>query len=229
MKKSILTIVGKAFLSLVVMTALLAPTAARGMNGREGGNTLSVGTMETTSVRIPYWTFYGEYAQKNEFVYPAELLTDMANQEINSMTFLSTTNDSRNVKYVQVRIKEVGFTAFEGASYQATDGTIVFEGTVEINQGVMTVNFEKPYLYQGGSNGNLLIGFYTLRGDLYSDSYNWHGWEATHAALAGYSTNFSSISATYINFLPYVTFVYQTPPACARPSFSAFTISAAER
>ena len=176
--------------------------------GGGGGGTFVSGNVTvhdgtTTNSYVPVYGFYVDAYNKDEMVYPAAELSEMANMDINSMKFYaSNANVSWGSASFQVFLAEVGSTTL---SDFAGPGTIVYEGALSIVNNEMEVNFTTPYHYNGG---NLLVGVYNPTTGSYS-SCSWYGESVTGASIHGYSySGLSSVTATQRNFLPKTTFSY---------------------
>ena len=166
--------------------------------------------MESSSY-LPVYGSVDNY-EKNEFVMPAAELAAMSGKVITSMQFyLSSSAGSVWNGTFQVFMKEVSATML--SSYSGTDGaTIVYEGTLDGTQDLMTVSFTTPYAYNGG---NLLIGIYETEKSNHS-SASFYGESVTGASLGGNSSSsLASITADQYNFLPKTTFWYDIPMALA--------------
>ena len=165
---------------------------------------LTVHDGTTTNQFVPIYGKYADAYNKCEMVMPASELSAMNGSEISAMTFYaSQTNVSWGDTSFKVFLKEVSSTTIGGFS---GPGTVVYEGTLSIVDGKMTVTFTTPYTYNGG---NLLIGVYiTVLANKYSNS-NWYGETVSGASVQGYNKNgLAAVTATQRNFLPKTTFTY---------------------
>ena len=204
----------KFLLFLMTLMVLAAPQVIRAQSE------LTVHDGTTTNGYVPLYGWYADAYLKCEMVYPAAELSGMNGGSINSMTFYAsqTSVDWGNAEF-QVFVAEVSdatISAFAGP------GTVVYEGALSIADGMMTVEFDAPYTYNGG---NLLVGVYETTTGSYVTS-TWYGESVTGASVSGYSySDLASISATQRDFLPKTTFAY-TPAGgvtCEKPD--NFTVS----
>ena len=164
---------------------------------------LTVHDGTTTNSYVPVYGFYADAYNKCEMVYPASDLSEMAGGTINGLTFYASQASvawgSANFQVFVAEVADETISAFAGP------GTVVYEGSLSIDDNMMVVTFDAPYNYGGG---NLLIGFYqTATGSYVSSS--WYGESVTGASVQGYSySNLASVSPTQRNFLPKATFDY---------------------
>ena len=177
------------------------PSPAKGGNRDE----LTVCEGTTTNSYVPVYGFYADAYLKAEMVYPASMLSDMANGTISGMKFYATQASvawgSANFQVFMTEVTDETLSAFVGPDA----ATMVYEGVLSIDGSEMLVEFTTPYNYNGG---NLLVGVYNTATGSYVSS-SWLGVEATGASIQGYSySGLSSISPTQRNFLPKATFTY---------------------
>ena len=119
---------------------------------------------KTTSPNIPA-NFPGLYSSycKSQFVIPAAALEDMEGKYVSSVTFYTAPlSQSIKIPYpVNVYLKEVD-EATISSFVTKESSTLAYQGPLTITSdeynpfGVLTIEFDTPYLYQGG---NLLVGF----------------------------------------------------------------------
>ena len=170
---------------------------------------LTVHDKTNTSDYLPLWGVWADDCQKNEFIMPASELAAMKEKSISTMKFYLKNKASEVWKGTfQVFLKEVENTEVSG--YSGTDGaTIVYEGSLDGTNDVMTVSFATPYYYKGG---NLLIGFYKLT-ENNCPSASFYGEVMDYnASIYAHDWNINNItSGTLQKFLPKTTFWYATP------------------
>ena len=184
------------------------------MNGNAWGqNTLTIHDGTATNSYVPIYGFYTDAYLKCEFVYPASELIDMLGGTISSMTFYASQSSiSWGSANFQVFLKEVSSISISDFS---DNGTVVYEGLLNISNNEMIINFSTSYTYNGG---DLIIGIYnTVKGSYVSSS--WYGETITNASVQGYSySSLDEISPTQRNFLPKITFGYTPDPSvCQKP------------
>ena len=172
--------------------------------GRAFAETLTVYDGTATNGFVPVYGFYADAYLKAEFVYPASELSDMAGGRISAMKFYASQSSvswgSANFK---VYLKEIASTSI--SSFDASDGTLVYDGALSIANGEMSVVFSSSFEYD---NGNLLVGIYNSATGSYVTS-TWYGETVNGASVQGYSySGLSSVSPTQRDFLPKTTFTY---------------------
>ena len=169
---------------------------------------LTVHDGTTTNGYVPVHGLYADAYLKSEFIMPASELTQMAGFSINRMKFYaSQANVSWGDASFQVFMKEVDDTSINSYS-GLEDATVVYEGSLNISDGVMDVVFTVPYQYGGG---NLLIGFYETTTGSWVSSY-WYGEAVEGASVQGKSFNsLENVDCNQRDFLPKTTFYYQVP------------------
>lgn len=174
-----------------------------------------------TDKSIPMYGEKFSYQTKSECIMPYNLLTDMDDCQITSLTFYpySVNSGSWGSAYQQVFLKEVDLPILENNYSGLYDATIVFEGSLPdpiLSDEGYTITFSQPYTYHGGY---LLIGVYNLSAGN-SNSVYWYGVQsASLENVSGYgaSASFSMMSQFLPdNFLPKTTFSY-IPNPTARP------------
>ena len=172
--------------------------------------------------RIPAYIFYFDDFTKSQFIIPAEDLSALIGNSINSLTFYSTNS---NVPYTtessaNVYLKEVNYTSID-AFEPMEDATTVYSGYFNIvsanGGGQLTITFDQPYYYQGG---NLLVGIENTE-DIDFKQIHFYGQEVANASISGSNgSSLDDVPAEQQNFIPKTTFGYI--PTC--DVFSAFSL-----
>ncbi len=178
-------------------------------------STLDVYSSATsTNEYVPFYGYYADATQRNQMIYPSSELSSMVGKEITKMEFyISSVSGSGNIGDWIVSLGETAATSLTGLD-NSTTLTEVYSGAMTFvsNDAMMTVTFTNGYVYNGG---NLLVEF-------------------NHPNTAGYKhyyfTGQSVTGASYCysgqrNFLPKVTFTYQNPPSCAKPTGLTATLT----
>jgi hypothetical protein len=189
-----------------LMTLLLA------FVGVARADELTVHDGTATNSYVPAYGFYADAYLKSEMVYPAAELEEMAEGEISAITFYTTSPAAD----AWTGTWQVFLTEVESATISAFvgPGTVVYTGALDATGAEMEITFSEPYHYNGG---NLLIGVYETATGNYK-SVTWAGETVTGASVQGYSYNgLSSISPTQRNFLPKITFTYESVNPCGAP------------
>ena len=171
---------------------------------REGEELTVYEDATNTNNFVPVYGMWADAYLKSEFVYPATDLEMMAGGEINNLKFYASNASVSWTSNFQVFMKEVDETALADFTGMV-DATLVYEGTLAVEDNVMNLALATSYVYNGG---NLLIGFYSTTTGNYS-GVNWIGQTMEGASVSGYnSSNPDNVSATQRNFLPKATFTY---------------------
>ena len=205
------------FIALLVLIGIM-PLAGYGQNELtvyDGGN---------NNVLVPYSYYYRNQWQKCEFVIPASALasmeaTDQTPKLISNLTFYHNLYGYYTEwTTFKVFLEEVDFDDFEGQSsfHGYNEATIVYEGRLDYTEYKTKVTFNENFVYHGG---NLLIGLYTTKAQIYagSSSTAFYGTVVSNAAMEGYADDPDNISANIINFIPKTTFVYYDEDYCFAP------------
>ena len=164
---------------------------------------LTVHDGTATNGYVPVYGFYADAYLKCEMVYPAAELAALNGGDISALKFYASQSSvswgSANFQVFVAEVSSASISSFNGP------GTVVYEGSLSISGGEMTVTFTTPYHYNGG---NLLVGVYnTVEGSYVTST--WYGETVSGASVQGYSySSLGEISATQRDFLPKTTFTY---------------------
>lgn len=193
-----------------------------------GNPVLADGT--TTNSYVPIYGYYADNYQRSQFIYPASLIAEAGipvGASISSMTFYLQQASVNLTSTFQANIMETEATTLSSFLSGATN---VYESTVTIANNQMVIDFNAPYVYNGG---NLLVEFKGITKGNYEQTY-FYGVSASGASVSG--NNYSSIdnvTATARNFMPKVSFAYclaveacpQVTDLVAEPDITTATIS----
>ena len=166
----------------------------------------------TTNDYLPLHSNYADYGAEQEFIYPAELLSEMEGGTISSIQFYhnsATINKTWNETF-QVYVQEVIDASYESnVSKRTAAATLVWTGNPAVVDGVWTIDFTSEYNYNGG---NLLVSI--VENCLSGGVCGGESWLGTSSTAAGmYRKAASSCAAlgswTMLGFLPRATFEYQ--------------------
>ena len=168
----------------------------------------------TTSSCIP---FYGSYANDartiSQYIIPATELADVAGGTVRSLTYYTNSTPNWGTATVKVYVKEVDYTTFAASSAEAVEDwetmTQVYNGSLTVSNGQMTITFDDTYFYGGG---NLMIGIKmdqtgTSASVSWSSIYNSSAYTGLYAY---YSTSYYSTGMSYnrSNYYPKTTINY---------------------
>lgn len=203
----------KVILTALLMAMLLPMTLS-------AQDSLQVCDGTTTNTYIPFYGYYNDSRFRNEFVYPSQLLGDMAGSTITGLTFYASSDQSWNSNLV-LRIAEVSDTSYSSSTpWKLPDSTdTAWTGTCTVTGGRWEITLDNPYMYSGG---NLLISVMnTAAGTGCPYSY-FYGQSLSYPASAyvnGAGSIGSSTPSYTQQFLPKVTFTYSSGGSiCLSPS-----------
>ena len=159
---------------------------------------------------VPFEGYNADAAQHNQMIYPATELTDMVGKSITQMVFYidQSANNGSNTAATRlgtwtVSLGETAETTLSGLD-NSTSLTQVYQGNFDCSTGTLTLLFDDGYVYNGG---NLLV-------DLNHAAASWNKWYF----LGVTATGASYTRGNQRNFLPKVTFTYETPAATPKPT-----------
>lgn len=193
-----------------------------------GNPVLADGT--ATNNYVPIYGYYADNYQRSQFIYPASLIAEAGipvGASITSMTFYLSQTSVNLTSTFQANIMETEATTLSSFLSGATN---VYESTVTIANNQMVIDFNAPYVYNGG---NLLVEFKGITKGNYSQT-SFYGISADGASVSG--NNYSSVeavSASARNFMPKVSIAYclifeacpQVTDLVAEPDITTATIS----
>ena len=170
---------------------------------------LNDGTQTSSYVPMVSPNGYG-----SQFIIPAEGLSDAAYGQLTQLAFYATASTaSWGTTSYELFLMETPDSFFTGnVKYPESEMTKVYTGTLLVNDGLMTINFDTPYYYEGG---NLVV---YIKED-YNGAYAyciWYGVTTTNnQALSG------TFGTTLYKFLPKMTVSYLAgeTPAHPRPKY----------
>jgi hypothetical protein len=140
----------------------------------------------------------------SQLIYPANALTEMVGQQINSVTFYLTSGLMADGGQLVVKMGETETATYASASDFRTDLVQVAAMALTPDVTELVIEFSNPYNYQGG---NLVLDFTNpvVGGD------NWYGWNSWSGETQG--SNYTAIGSNgaMATFLPKATFDYGVP------------------
>ena len=182
------------------------------------GKTVYDGTATSACVPVDGWRT--NLYQKTEMIMPSSDLVDLNGKVITALKYYLSNKSAQQLGGTfQVFMKEVNQSYFQYSTdnnFLGTEGaTIVYEGSLDFTQDVMTINFTSPYNYKGG---NLLIGFYLLeKSGSHQNQTAFYGTSTSHIqaieSWVGNATLDKITNSGYNGnhkFLPKTTFIYET-------------------
>ena len=199
---------------MMAFMALLLPS----LSWAQG--TLTVADSTVSNEYVPFYGYYADENQHNQFIYPASMLTDMAGSNISEMVFyidLNGDNGSNttpsHIGTWTVSLGETTETTLTGLN-TTTTLTQVYQGYFDCTTGTLTIPFGTLYAYAGG---NLLV-------DITHSGAGYNAWYFLGIYSAGSAYSYGGGR----DFLPKTTFTYLPAGAsmCYRPqSFAVDSVS----
>lgn len=173
----------------------------------------------TSNQLIPAYTYWFDALTRSQHVIPATKLAEIKGGTISSIKYYAqqpvTWTSSKNI---DVYLKEVTGTTLNSL-VEKSSCTLVYNGTLNVNNGIVTITFSSPFSYNGG---DLLVGIENLEEGNYN-SVSFLGEDVPGASIGGRGGNF-----TQQNFLPMSTFTYQTAGAIENTNGSYSVIPGTE-
>ena len=171
----------------------------------QANETLTVYPGVGSSSYVPFRNIdFQDNGMHSQLIYPADQLVEMTGQQINSVTFYLTDGMMADGGQLAVKMGETATPTYASAADFRTDLTQV--AAMPITSGVteLVIEFETPYLYQGG---NLVMDFTNPE----AGGDNWFGWNSWNGETQG--SNYTAIGSNgaMATFLPKATFDYGVP------------------
>ena len=192
MKKSF-----KLFAAALMVLAMFVPAQAN--------DVLTICEGTNSSSYVPFRNIdFQDDGMHTQLIYPAEMITAMSGQSINSVVFYLRNNGM----YAQGGLLVVKMGETDNATYSTArdfrEG-LTQVAAISLTEGVteLVIDFSTPYMYNGG---NLVIDFTNPEtGD--TNYYGWNSWTGVG------TSNFSAIGSdgSMATFLPMATFDYGVP------------------
>lgn len=201
---------------LILLTALLcfgAPNA--------WGDELTIANGTSTSQYYPVYGSWADNYVRSQMIYPATMLSSIEGKKIDGMTFhIKTVASEAWTSNFQVRVANVpsGTNYASSTAWNTTEGTLVYEGTLDGRQSTMAITFSSPFTYEGGA---LLVEVKNTTTGNYPAPYFFGASQSSYTAV--YGKNSSSMTfnpSSRTKFLPKVTIEYSdaAPITCPKPS-----------
>ena len=178
-------------------------------------NTLTVADSTVTNAYVPIYGYYVDDYVKSQVIYPASMIAGMTGQNITAITFYfsSAPSDTWGVTF-RIMLKEIANPVFSSEAFVTTSlSDVVYTGPIENESGVLSVELDYPFAYNGG---NLLMEISSVTtGDYSSCSY--YGIASNMSSMQGFDPNsVSDISPNTRNFIPKTTFEYGSVSLCTK-------------
>ena len=168
----------------------------------------------TTNSYVPFYSYYMDNDNHSQVIYPESMLAEMISGQILQMQFHPnfTSVDYNSYLVVKLGISENDQFTTE-AFDNSTEMTLVFQGALNVQNGLLTIVFDQPFDYEGG---NLLFDIEAAADpDLGYGEMNdaFYGVSSPNSAMQSYGSY-----ATRFSFIPKTTFTYTGGALCGTPS-----------
>lgn len=188
-----------------------------------GQQTIVVANGTTTNTYLPVYGYMMDVNQHNQLIYPASHISSLSGVLILKMSFNgnpTVTNNWGGATAV-ISLATTPDSNFVNPDFDTTALTQVYSGPISVVNGIMTIQFTIPFLYQGG---NLLVDIVTTTNGDY-ETMTFFGVASNNAGLnlLEYDTY-----PTMVSFLPRNTieYVIGTPIVLTHPASNVLEQSA---
>ena len=195
---------------------------------------LKIGENDSQTYYAPVYATWADSYYCSQILYSANELSPLQGQQITHLAFfLRAMNPNGDYSNVEIRFKEVDYTAFSEAAYVSVDDAVlVYDGSLPSGSATeLTVELIAPYAYQGGT---LLVDVRkTVKGGAYapsSGSGSKGRFQSTsgtdYTVLYNYDKAALPTSASRTTNRPDIKFTYSEAAAGTCPKVSTLAASA---
>lgn len=195
---------------------------------------LKIGENDSQTYYAPVYATWADSYYCSQILYSANELSALQGQQITHLAFfLRAMNPNGDYSNVEIRFKEVDYTAFSEAAYVSVDDAVlVYDGSLPSGSATeLTVELIAPYAYQGGT---LLVDVRkTVKGGAYAPSSGSGGkgrFQSTsgtdYTVLYNYDKAALPTSASRTTNRPDIKFTYSEAAAVTCPKVSTLAASA---
>lgn len=195
---------------------------------------LKIGENDSQTYYAPVYATWADSYYCSQILYSANELSALQGQQITHLAFfLRAINPNGDYSNVEIRFKEVDYTAFSEAAYVSVDDAVlVYDGSLPSGSATeLTVELIAPYAYQGGT---LLVDVRkTVKGGAYapsSGSGSKGRFQSTsgtdYTVLYNYDKAALPTSASRTTNRPDIKFTYSEAAAVTCPKVSTLAASA---
>ena len=195
---------------------------------------LKIGENDSQTYYAPVYATWADSYYCSQILYSATELSALQGQQITHLAFfLRAMNPNGDYANVEIRFKEVDYTAFSEAAYVSVDDAVlVYDGSLPSGSATeLTVELIAPYAYQGGT---LLVDVRkTVKGGAYapsSGSGSKGRFQSTsgtdYTVLYNYDKAALPTSASRTTNRPDIKFTYSEAAAGTCPKVSTLAASA---
>jgi hypothetical protein len=180
--------------------------------------TMLVADGTSTNEYIPINGDFNDASQQQQFIYPGNMLMDMAGSTISSMTwYLKTLPAGTWDGEYSIHMGSVDVATFQSSAMLPISNTVeVYSGVVTINTSTrqVTINFTTPYTYTGG---NLLVDVQKTTPGFDHGYALFYGIDRSNSSIYTYDWN-GVVGPNRQHFLPKTSFTYVGGSLCLSPS-----------
>ena len=195
---------------------------------------LKIGENDSQTYYAPVYATWADSYYCSQILYSANELSALQGRQITHLAFfLRAINPNGDYSNVEIRFKEVDYTAFSEAAYVSVDDAVlVYDGSLPSGSATeLTVELIAPYAYQGGT---LLVDVRkTVKGGAYapsSGSGSKGRFQSTsgtdYTVLYNYDKAALPTSASRTTNRPDIKFTYSEAAAVTCPKVSTLAASA---
>ena len=114
-------------------------------------NTLTVADGTGTNRTLPFFGEYADCDQHSQIIYPESMIAGLAGDTITSMTFYIS--QAYSTFFPNLLTVSLGISVASGLSTlnTVTELTQVYSGEIIIEDNLLIVEFETPFVYMGGN------------------------------------------------------------------------------
>ncbi len=170
----------------------------------EAANEVTVCDNTSTNNYVPtYGLYFDDTMTNDQMIYPADMLTDLVNKEITSLSFYATAATGLKDGTFQLSMMMTEQSEFTAAE-MLTGMTVVATLTPDPESDMLTFTFETPFLYTGGNlaiENNVIAAGNWKTNSFYGENVDYNA--------SAYTFNNWGSEVRLVSFLPKVTFLYK--------------------
>ena len=206
---------------LALLAAMLLPMAVQAQEDVEQFTLFPNAT--TNCNHAPFYPAYTDILYHTEFYYTADMLSELAGMRITTLRYYLNSDYSFNftatIKMYAAELETFSLSAYN-FDITSTDN-LVYSGTMQMENGVLTIELDSPIDYSGGDLA-FAVGITEANGNCTGFSYYFQGQTVSYSSvITGWNSAYylSAPNNNYTN-LPKTTFFYTAidEDACLRPT-----------
>ena len=136
----------------LLIAVMLCGLAIPQLMAQDEQKVITVADGTTTNSYVPFYSYYMDNDNHSQVIYPASMLAEMISGQILQMQFHPnfTSVDYNSYLVVKLGISENDQFTTE-AFDNSTEMTLVFQGALDVQNGLLTIVFDQPFDYEGGN------------------------------------------------------------------------------